>query len=466
MCLLAGCTTQPWQLYQGMESPTGPWALMWAASLVAVTGFLVALWRLPRWLARFPLRDIVLAACTFGLAFVAITLPYQAVVVVVASALGPFMFLVEGLFYKAILFAVLGTFFAAVPRPGVYLLFYLLWMVAQALFSGWYAYGPVTLLFAGVAVASMEAALWLGGVTRAAGTHRKSVLWPAIAIGLGELAIVYWDLLLIRALYRLYLPQWFMWLEAGSAALYAAVGASFGLRMGHVLVGLRRPPLPESPAMAQTDPLPTAGAPLLEVANLSFAHAGVPVLRDVSLTLQPGQITLITGPTGCGKTTLLRLIQGLLPLEEPSAVRWCGASRDRFSPHQWAQRCALLFQESAVQFVGTAPADEIALGLRLAGRKASPDAVSAELAQHGLTPLAERLPQRLSGGELQQVVLASLLAGQPRVLLLDEPLAQLDDAARERLPGWLRELARGGMAVLVTVHRTAPLLRVADHVIV
>src|SRR5690349_19959580 len=138
VCLLSGGTTLLSQHYLGLESPTGGWATMRAVSLVPVARFLVHLSRIPRTLARSPLRALVLAACTFGLAFVAITLPYPAAVVVVASALGPLMFLVEGLFYKAILFAVLGTFFSAVPRPGEYLLFYLLWMVAQALFSGWY----------------------------------------------------------------------------------------------------------------------------------------------------------------------------------------------------------------------------------------------------------------------------------------------------------------------------------------
>jgi energy-coupling factor transport system ATP-binding protein len=454
-------------------SPLWDWAALWLATLAAAAAFAAALWRAPRWMRRFALRDHVLAALTFGLAFAASSLPFLFVSAFAAALLGPFLFLVEGFFYKGLLFLVLGSLFAVLPRPGVYLLFYSLWMVAQALLSGYYAYGPVTLLFAGVAVTCMEAALWVGGVTRHGGGRQVSLLWPALAIGLGEAAIVYWDLLLLRALYRQYFAQWYLLLEAGSAGLYAAVGAAAGLRLGRMLRDVRRPPLPEPllsglPA-AQTAfaPPPVAGAALLEVSRLTYAYPGAtsPIVRAVSLTLHPGEIVVLGGATGSGKTTLLRLIQGLLPLPDPAAVRLQGHGRDAYDAREWAARCALLFQEPALQIVQTTVAEEVALGLQLAGRPSKALAVQSALAEYGLADLAARAPAGLSGGELQRTALAALLAGSPRVLLLDEPLAHLDAAAREQLPGRLQALAATGMAVLVVEHRLQPLLPVAHRVL-
>jgi energy-coupling factor transporter ATP-binding protein EcfA2 len=413
------------------------------------------------------LRDQVLVALTFGLAFLASTVPFLAFSALGAALLGPFLFLVEGVFYKGVLFLVLGSLFAVLPRPGVYLLFYALWMAAQALLSGWYAHGPVTLLFAGVAVTCMEVALWLGGITRRGGARRAAVLWPALAIGLGEAAIVYWDLLLLRALYRQYYAQWYLLLEAGSAGLYAALGAGAGLRMGRLLREMRRPS-PEIPSVPAPDgpPAPVAGAPLLEVVGVTYACPGTehPILRNLSLALQPGEIVLLGGGTGSGKTTLLRLIQGLLPPQQ-GTIRLLGHPRSAYNARMWAERCALLFQEPGLQILQPTVAEEVALGLRLAERCAAAPAVRAALAEQGLVELAPRPTHRLSGGEAQRVVLTALLAGSPRLLLLDEPLAHLDAGARAALAERLAALAAAGMAVLAAEHRLDALLPIAHRVL-
>ncbi len=449
-------------------SPLWDWIALWGLTLAAVAGFALALWRAPRWLERFALRDQVLAALTFGLAFVASSLPFLLVSAVAAAVLGPFLFLVEGLFYKGVLFIVLGSLFAVLPRPGVYLLFYTLWMAAQALLSGYYAYGPVTLLFAGVAVTCMEAALWVSGLTRSGAAQRAGILWPALLIGVAEAVIVYWDLLLLRALYRQYFAQWYLLLEAASAGCYAALGVAAGLGLGRALRPMRRPAparLSASPAPAPPEPLP--GAPLLEIDGLTYTYPGAaaPALQNLSLTVQPGEIVLLGGATGSGKTTLLRLIQGLLPLPQPAAVRLAGVPRGAFAAPDWAACCALLFQEPALQIVRPTVAEEIALGLQLAGRPAGGGSVAQELARQGLSPLADRAPAHLSGGELQRVALAALLAGGPRLLLLDEPLAHLDGAARAQLPARLAALAQTGLAVLAVEHRLEPLLPLARRVL-
>ncbi len=169
------------------------------------------------------------------------------------------------------------------------------------------------------------------------------------------------------------------------------------------------------------------------------------VLDGVSFDVPSGQVTVLLGPSGIGKTTVLRLLAGL---EEPSG----GAIR--FGAGIEPQRdVRLVFQEPSL-LPWLTVAENVQLGLRFATNRARLDAAIVDelLARAGLSELADAMPSALSGGQAQRVNLVRALATMPRVLLLDEPFAALDPLARQSAQQWLRELVRdlGLTAVLVT----------------
>jgi energy-coupling factor transport system ATP-binding protein len=470
------------------HSPLPGWVAVWSASALSLLALAWALRTLPRWLPAFGARELVLIALTAGLAFVVVSIPYALVHAVLLLLAGPFLFLLDGVLFKLLLFLLLGVLFALAPRPGVYLLFYLVWALFQAVLNGHYT--PQVLLFAGAAAVTVEAGLWLAGLTRGGGEralrhwHRR--LLAALLLGAAEATVIFWHMQLIQVLYRQYLAGWYVALHALSGGAYAALGAALGLSLGLRLRAMQRPPLPAfaepaapgAPfAVPPPVPNPGAGAPLLELNGLSFRYPGAAqaALRAVSFRVEPGELVLLTGPSGCGKTTLLRAIQGLLPVADPAAIRLAGRPAREFPPASWARRCGLLFQEPALQMLRRTARQDVAFthDLTRMASAAPPDSshsdashgVEASLAEFGLAALADRDLRGLSGGELQRAALAGLWAGSPRLLLLDEPLANLDAHERPRLMQRLRELSAQGLAVIVAEHRLEPVARVATRVI-
>jgi iron(III) transport system ATP-binding protein len=209
----------------------------------------------------------------------------------------------------------------------------------------------------------------------------------------------------------------------------------------------------------------------LTVDRLAVELGGQPVLHDVSLEVEEGELAVIVGPSGCGKSTLLRAIAGLV---HPTGgrIRVADSTLNDGStfvrPERrrvgWVPQAASLFPHLTV-------AENIAFGLGRAGRRAARVAahdLSAELLQlTGLSDLAARYPDQLSGGQAQRVALARALAAKPDLLLLDEPFAALDPQLRADLRDELAAMLRrlGVTAVLVT-HDQAEALVVADSVIV
>jgi energy-coupling factor transport system ATP-binding protein len=202
--------------------------------------------------------------------------------------------------------------------------------------------------------------------------------------------------------------------------------------------------------------------------TFSYPDAPEPALRDVSLELDEGERVLVLGPSGSGKSTLLRAFAGLVP--HFHGGRFAGSVHvDRHDtravrPAELAGTVATVFQDPEEQVVLTRVVREVAFGLENVGtppRQIVPRALQA-LAAVGAVDLAERPVAELSGGELQRVCLASALALQPRLLVLDEPTSQLDPEGAEEFFELLDEL---GVALLLSEQRPARVLEHADRVV-
>jgi thiamine transport system ATP-binding protein len=203
---------------------------------------------------------------------------------------------------------------------------------------------------------------------------------------------------------------------------------------------------------------------LLELEGVSARYDAVDVLRDIDLDVPEGQLLCVLGPSGGGKTTLLRVIAGL---ERPSAgsVRLAGRDLSGVPPHE--RGVGLMFQDYAL-FPHRDVAGNVAFGLRMRGLdRATIAARVAELLELVGLPGASRRPvAQLSGGEQQRVALARALAPRPRLLMLDEPMGSLDRALRERLPEELRTIFGAlGLTVIYVTHDQDEALSVADRVV-
>jgi energy-coupling factor transporter ATP-binding protein EcfA2 len=205
------------------------------------------------------------------------------------------------------------------------------------------------------------------------------------------------------------------------------------------------------------------------VSGLSFSYPGEhEALRDLTLELEPGEVVALLGPSGGGKSTLLRALAGLVPHFHggrfAGRVEVGGLDTRRVRPADLAGTVATLFQDPEDQAVFTRVAAEVQFGLENLGTPPAEIVPRAEeaLAAVGALHLAERPVAELSGGELQRVCLASTLALRPRLLLLDEPTSQLDPEGAVAAI----ELARdSGAAVVVSEQRPERVLEAADRVL-
>ncbi len=208
---------------------------------------------------------------------------------------------------------------------------------------------------------------------------------------------------------------------------------------------------------------------LASVEGLTFAYPGAPsALRGVSLELEPGEVVALLGASGSGKSTLLRALAGLVPHFHggrfSGRVEVAGLDTRRTRPAELAGTVGTLFQDPEDQVVFTRVESEVAFGLENVGTapaEIGPRTAEA-LAAVGAAHLLRRPVAELSGGELQRVCLAAVLALRPRLLLLDEPTSQLDpDGAAAAI-----ELARSsGAAVVVSEHRPERVLDACDRVV-
>jgi energy-coupling factor transporter ATP-binding protein EcfA2 len=206
----------------------------------------------------------------------------------------------------------------------------------------------------------------------------------------------------------------------------------------------------------------------LVIENLTFRYRDRPdtAIAGVSLSVAPGEILLIAGASGCGKTTLVRSINGLIPRsykgELTGKVLVFGEETRAWSLARISQQIGTVLQDPERQILGTKVANEVAFGLENLGfsRAEILQRIDEALDLLNIRHLRERETFSLSGGEKQKVALAGVLAMRPRILLLDEPLASLDPASAQETLQNVRRLADGGMAVVLVEHRVEDVLGV------
>ena len=201
----------------------------------------------------------------------------------------------------------------------------------------------------------------------------------------------------------------------------------------------------------------------LSVRGATFRAGGREILSDVSLDVVPGETLALLGPSGCGKTTLLRIIAGL---ETSSAGVVAFDDRDVSNSPPHRRGFGMMFQDHAL-FPHLDVGANVEFGLK---RAHWPEPRRRERVQElldlvGLPGFERRRIDRLSGGERQRVALARALAPEPRLLMLDEPLASLDRSLRERLAGELREiLGRLAIPAIYVTHDQAEAFALADRI--
>ncbi|KAA1419583.1 ABC transporter ATP-binding protein [Nocardioides humilatus] len=204
---------------------------------------------------------------------------------------------------------------------------------------------------------------------------------------------------------------------------------------------------------------------MLSIEGVTVSFGAQRAVDDVDLRLDDGHVLAVLGPSGSGKSSLLRAVAGLEPLRA-GRVSWDGHDLAGTPTHQ--RGFALMFQDGQL-FDHLTVAGNVGYALRLRGlgRAAARSRVGELLELVGLAGYGDRLPRTLSGGERQRVALARSLAAEPRLLLLDEPLSALDAELRVRLAADLRQILReSGTTALLVTHDQEEAFAVADRLAV
>ncbi|MBI5946074.1 MAG: ABC transporter ATP-binding protein [Chloroflexi bacterium] len=206
----------------------------------------------------------------------------------------------------------------------------------------------------------------------------------------------------------------------------------------------------------------------LVVENLSFRYRDRPgaAIHNLSFTATPGEVLLIAGASGCGKTTLIRCINGLIPRsykgDMSGQVLVFGEEVKDWKLSQISQKIGTVLQDPERQILGTKVVNEVAFGLENLGmpRAEIYSRVDEALNFLKIPHLRNRETFHLSGGEKQKVALAGILAMRPSIILLDEPLASLDPASAQDTLDAVRLLANQGLSILMVEHRVEDVLRI------
>lgn len=211
----------------------------------------------------------------------------------------------------------------------------------------------------------------------------------------------------------------------------------------------------------------------VKLQNVSFGYTGENRrngIHNVNLTVKQGECVLLAGLSGCGKSTVLRLINGLAPyfyegtLE--GSIELAGKRVDEIPFADISKICGSVFQNPRSQFFYMNTSSEIAFGCENQGIPTSEieSRVEKSIVQLGIQKLQNRNIMRLSGGKKQKIAFASVYAGQPDIYVLDEPSANLDFHAIEEITRILKKLKKQGKTIIIAEHRLYYLMELADRV--
>ena len=208
-------------------------------------------------------------------------------------------------------------------------------------------------------------------------------------------------------------------------------------------------------------------SPLI-IENLTFQYRrrSEPAIEKLNFSIQSGQVMLIAGSSGCGKTTLMRCVNGLIPHtyggEMSGDIRLFGKSVTGMGLSEISQMVGTLLQDPERQILGSYVMNEVAFGLESLGipREEIVPRVEKALDRLGILHLRDRETFGTSGGEKQKIALAGVLAMEPKILLLDEPLSSLDPVSAHEALQAFRQLADEGIAVMIVEHRVEDVLTI------
>jgi putative spermidine/putrescine transport system ATP-binding protein len=199
--------------------------------------------------------------------------------------------------------------------------------------------------------------------------------------------------------------------------------------------------------------------------GLTKYYGAAAAVDQLSLTVEPGEFVSLLGPSGCGKTTTLQMIAGFV---QPSAGSITLDGADLLATKPAKRGLGIVFQSYAL-FPHMTAAENVAFGLEMQGvpRDERTRRVAEALALVELATLADRYPRSMSGGQQQRVALARALVIRPRVLLLDEPLSNLDAKLREEMQVELRQIQRRvGITTILVTHDQAEAMALSDRIVI
>lgn len=199
--------------------------------------------------------------------------------------------------------------------------------------------------------------------------------------------------------------------------------------------------------------------PIINLSHISYNYEEVSALNDISLEIYAGELIFFTGPNGCGKSTLFKLLNGLI---FPTKGKYYfdnkkidkNTLQDNISAKSFHKRIGYIFQNPDVQLFNATVYDEIAFGPRQMNldEEIIHQRVNELLIYLNIQHLQDRPPYHLSGGEQKKVALAAILALNPDVLMIDEPLNGLDNKTRQWFKDFLIDFIKANKTILISTH--------------
>lgn len=213
---------------------------------------------------------------------------------------------------------------------------------------------------------------------------------------------------------------------------------------------------------------------MIRIENISYRYPNRDnnALQNINLHIKKGEFILLSGSTGCGKSTLLKCLNGIIPHETTGDLQgnvFIGDINTREYPIRiLAQKVGLVFQNPDEQIFSTKVLDEVAFGLEnlCFSEEEITKRINWALEKVGMKEYINSSTSALSGGQKQRVALASVLALKPEILVLDEPISQLDPKGAEEVLGVIKKLSDEGMTIILVEHRLHEVISWADRIIV